>query len=161
MRPFLTTLVLSHFLHSIGYLQKVQRFHAVSNHVTTTRPPGKLCVGAIASADVRALQAPFPSGITPEDYQLDPVVRAIQLVRVNLLIADDAGLGTQKPLRNCATMAAGRADAPSAVGPGVSAESARAGAAHGPRSYTSGGHVPFGWMDCLKCDLYYRATRGR
>ncbi len=49
--------------------------------------------GAIASADVRALQAPFRSGITPEDYQLDPVVRAIQLPRVNLLIADDVGLG--------------------------------------------------------------------
>jgi hypothetical protein len=49
--------------------------------------------GAIASADARALQAPFRSGITIEDYQLDPVVRAIQLPRVNLLIADDVGLG--------------------------------------------------------------------
>jgi hypothetical protein len=35
--------------------------------------------GAIAGADVRALQAPFRSGITIEDYQLDPVVRAVQL----------------------------------------------------------------------------------
>ena len=33
--------------------------------------------GAVASADVRALQAPFRSGIAIEDYQLDPVVRAI------------------------------------------------------------------------------------
>ena len=49
--------------------------------------------GAIASADVRALQAPFRSGITIEDYQLDPVVRAIQMPRANLLIADDVGLG--------------------------------------------------------------------
>src|SRR5208283_4760580 len=49
--------------------------------------------GAIASADARALQAPFRSGITIEDYQLDPVVRALGMARVNLLIADDVGLG--------------------------------------------------------------------
>ena len=49
--------------------------------------------GAVASADVRYLNAPFRSGITIEDYQLDPVVRALQMPRVNLLIADDVGLG--------------------------------------------------------------------
>lgn len=49
--------------------------------------------GAIASADPRALQAPFRSGITIEDYQLDPVVRSLRAPRVNLLIADDVGLG--------------------------------------------------------------------
>jgi len=49
--------------------------------------------GAIASADGKALQAPFRSGITIEDYQLDPVVRALDMPRVNLLIADDVGLG--------------------------------------------------------------------
>lgn len=49
--------------------------------------------GAVSSADVRALQAPFRSGIEIEDYQLDPVVRAIQMPRANLLIADDVGLG--------------------------------------------------------------------
>ncbi|MCP4534871.1 MAG: DEAD/DEAH box helicase, partial [Delftia sp.] len=49
--------------------------------------------GAIASADARALQAPFRSGIQAEDYQLDPLVRAVQMPRVNLLIADDVGLG--------------------------------------------------------------------
>jgi superfamily II DNA or RNA helicase len=49
--------------------------------------------GAVASADARALQAPFRSGITIEDYQLDPVVRAIDMPRVNLLVADDVGLG--------------------------------------------------------------------
>ncbi|HVA91939.1 MAG TPA: SNF2-related protein, partial [Chloroflexota bacterium] len=48
---------------------------------------------AISSADITALQAPFRSGITIEDYQLDPVVRAIQMPRANLLVADDVGLG--------------------------------------------------------------------
>ena len=49
--------------------------------------------GASSSADVRTIQAPFRSGIEIEDYQLDPVVRAIQMPRVNLLVADDVGLG--------------------------------------------------------------------
>ena len=49
--------------------------------------------GAASSADVKAIQAPFRSGIDLEDYQLDPVARAIQMPRVNLLIADDVGLG--------------------------------------------------------------------
>nr|BBH92345.1 helicase SNF2 family protein [Thermogemmatispora argillosa] len=49
--------------------------------------------GAIASVDTQALQAPFRSGIELEEYQLDPVVRAIEMPRVNLLIADDVGLG--------------------------------------------------------------------
>jgi SNF2 family DNA or RNA helicase len=49
--------------------------------------------GAISSADVRSLQSPFRSGITIEDYQLDPLVRAVQMPRANLLVADDVGLG--------------------------------------------------------------------
>jgi len=49
--------------------------------------------GAASSADVRLLQAPFRRGIDIEDYQLDPLVRAIRMPRVNLLIADDVGLG--------------------------------------------------------------------
>jgi SNF2 family DNA or RNA helicase len=49
--------------------------------------------GASSSADLRTIQAPFRSGIDIEDYQLDPVVRAIQMPRVNLLVADDVGLG--------------------------------------------------------------------
>ena len=49
--------------------------------------------GAISSADINALQSPFRSGIEIEDYQLDPVVRAIQMPRANLLVADDVGLG--------------------------------------------------------------------
>lgn len=49
--------------------------------------------GAASQADMRSLQAPFRSGITLEDYQLEPLVRALQMPRVNLLIADDVGLG--------------------------------------------------------------------
>lgn len=49
--------------------------------------------GAATNADRGFLQSPFRSGITIEDYQLDPLVRAIDMARVNLLIADDVGLG--------------------------------------------------------------------
>jgi superfamily II DNA/RNA helicase len=49
--------------------------------------------GGTTKADGSLVQAPFRSGITIEDYQLDPLVRAIEMARVNLLIADDVGLG--------------------------------------------------------------------
>lgn len=49
--------------------------------------------GAATNADRGFLQAPFRSGISIEDFQLDPLVRAIDMARVNLLIADDVGLG--------------------------------------------------------------------
>src|SRR6476620_874520 len=63
-------------------------------------PPDKLDAfldavrwGVASTADVKNIQSPFRSGIDIEDYQLDPVVRAIQMPRVSLLIADDVGLG--------------------------------------------------------------------
>ncbi|MEQ8789466.1 MAG: DISARM system SNF2-like helicase DrmD [Pirellulaceae bacterium] len=49
--------------------------------------------GATTHADRSLLQSPFRSGIEIQDYQLDPLVRAIDMARVNLLIADDVGLG--------------------------------------------------------------------
>lgn len=49
--------------------------------------------GAVSTADVTTLLSPFRSGITVEDYQLEPVIRALQMPRANLLIADDVGLG--------------------------------------------------------------------
>jgi hypothetical protein len=39
------------------------------------------------------LQAPFRGSIQIEEYQLKPVIRALHMPRVNLLIADDVGLG--------------------------------------------------------------------
>lgn len=49
--------------------------------------------GAATNADRGFLQAPFRSGVSIEDFQLEPLVRAIDMARVNLLIADDVGLG--------------------------------------------------------------------
>lgn len=49
--------------------------------------------GAATNADRNFLQSPFRSGISIEDFQLDPLVRAIDMARANLLIADDVGLG--------------------------------------------------------------------
>ena len=49
--------------------------------------------GAVTNADRGFLQAPFRSGVSIEDFQLDPLVRAIDMARANLLIADDVGLG--------------------------------------------------------------------
>ena len=49
--------------------------------------------GAATNTDRGFLQAPFRSGVSIEDFQLDPMVRAIDMARVSLLIADDVGLG--------------------------------------------------------------------
>ncbi|HEY0169145.1 MAG TPA: DISARM system SNF2-like helicase DrmD [Jatrophihabitans sp.] len=49
--------------------------------------------GAVTSAEATVLQAPFRAGIAVEDYQLEPAIRALSLPRVNLLVADDVGLG--------------------------------------------------------------------
>lgn len=49
--------------------------------------------GAATNADRNFLQSPFRSGVSIEDFQLDPLVRAIDMARANLLIADDVGLG--------------------------------------------------------------------
>lgn len=66
----------------------------------TFDPPERLAAfldavrwSAVTSAEVKTLQAPFRSGVAIEDYQLEPVARAVDTPRVNLLLADDVGLG--------------------------------------------------------------------
>ncbi|MGS0561820.1 DISARM system SNF2-like helicase DrmD [Microbacterium aurugineum] len=49
--------------------------------------------GALTSADPKTLQAPFRSSATVEDYQLEPLRRALESPRANMLLADDVGLG--------------------------------------------------------------------
>ena len=63
-------------------------------------PPARLAAlldairwSAVTSADAKTLQAPFRSGVAVEPYQLEPVSRAVGAPRVNLLLADDVGLG--------------------------------------------------------------------
>ena len=47
----------------------------------------------IDSSYSKNLQAPFRSGAQIEGYQLEPLIRALDMPRANLLIADDVGLG--------------------------------------------------------------------
>jgi hypothetical protein len=49
--------------------------------------------GPSSMADTSLIQSPFRAGIEFEPYELDPVVRAVEMPRVNLLVADDVGLG--------------------------------------------------------------------
>lgn len=49
--------------------------------------------GAVSNINDKLIQSPYRSGITIEDYQLDPVVRAVNMANVSLMIADDVDSG--------------------------------------------------------------------
>jgi superfamily II DNA or RNA helicase len=48
---------------------------------------------AVSAADATKFQAPFRAGIKLMNHQLTPLMKALELPRANLFIADDVGLG--------------------------------------------------------------------
>ncbi len=55
---------------------------------------GRPYIAMECAADLReAMASPFYGAIEPDDYQLVPLLKALRMPRVNLMIADDVGLG--------------------------------------------------------------------
>ena len=73
---------------------KPERYHAFMNALTWTSH-GKISLHDTHDVQLPrfSLMSPWFSAIQVEDYQLYPVLQALSLPRVNLLLADDVGLG--------------------------------------------------------------------
>lgn len=77
---------------------------------------GTVCWGIIASVDVEAVQTSFRSGIETEGYELDQVMRAVQMLRVNPLIANNVGLDKKIEASNCQDLLGSRKVSESQMG---------------------------------------------
>jgi hypothetical protein len=52
-----------------------------------------------SAANGMPILSPFHGAVQVEDFQLVPLLKALRMPRVNLLIADDVGLGKTMPIR--------------------------------------------------------------
>jgi len=72
---------------------KLQAFAALDNPRDFAAYLHALQWNAVTATDAELFQAPFRAGIKVEPFQLTPLMKALELPRANLFIADDVGLG--------------------------------------------------------------------
>ena len=77
-------------IHDTSHLPRPESFDSLQAFLAYTQSLRWSCSSVIAGPP---LTAPFFGAVEIEPYQLVPVVRALQMNRVSLLLADDVGLG--------------------------------------------------------------------